>query len=150
MLAAVALAFGLTLPVVQVRQWVVLTGEYSLLGVVADLWNGGEVFLSVVVGTFTIVLPMVKLGTLAAISWRPPAPGGTATWLARLHAIGRWSMMDVFVLALLIFYFKSTSFGDATSLPGIYFFAASVLLTGFAAWRLERNPRSDLRDTMPD
>jgi uncharacterized paraquat-inducible protein A len=52
-----------------------------------------------------------------------------ALWFKRIEWLGKWSMLDVLVLALLVFYAKSTQFADAVALPGIYFFAGSVMLT---------------------
>jgi len=45
-------------------------------------------------------------------------------------------MLDVLVLALVIFYVKISGIGDANTLPGIWFFAASVILTLLAAFIL--------------
>ncbi len=53
-------------------------------------------------------------------------------WFKRIEWLGKWSMLDVLVLALLVFYAKSTQFADAVALPGIYFFAGSVILTMIA------------------
>jgi paraquat-inducible protein A len=41
-------------------------------------------------------------------------------------------MTDVMVLALMIFYVNSSGYTEAHVLPGIYFFAASALMTMFA------------------
>ena len=46
--------------------------------------------------------------------------------------LGKWSMLDVLVLALMIFYIKSNGIADASSQPGIYFFFGAVLLTMLA------------------
>jgi len=47
-------------------------------------------------------------------------------------------MLDVLLLALVVFYAKATQFADATTLPGVYFFAASVFLTMIAYSLIER------------
>jgi paraquat-inducible protein A len=41
-------------------------------------------------------------------------------------------MTDVMVLALMIFYVNSSGYTEARVLPGIYFFAASALITMLA------------------
>jgi len=46
--------------------------------------------------------------------------------------LGRYSMTDVMVLALLIFYVNSSGYTEATVLPGVYFFAASAIITMLA------------------
>jgi len=52
-------------------------------------------------------------------------------------------MMDVLVLALMVFYVNASSLADATALPGIYCYAASVFLT-MAAYNIARNTLSSL------
>ncbi len=46
--------------------------------------------------------------------------------------LGRYSMTDVMVLALMIFYVNSSGYTEATVLPGVYFFAASAIITMLA------------------
>ena len=46
--------------------------------------------------------------------------------------LGRYSMTDVMVLALLIFYVNSSGYTEADVQPGVYFFAASVIMTMLA------------------
>jgi paraquat-inducible protein A len=46
--------------------------------------------------------------------------------------LGRYSMTDVMVLALLIFYVNSSGYTEASVQPGIYFFAASAVITMLA------------------
>ena len=48
---------------------------------------------------------------------------------ATMEWIGRYSMTDVMVLALMIFYVNSSGYTEARVLPGVYFFAASALMT---------------------
>ena len=61
-----------------------------------------------------------------------------------LSWLGRWSMLDVMVLALVVFYTKQTGVADATELPGIYFFSVAVLLTMWAS-ELAEQQFADLR-----
>ncbi len=52
-------------------------------------------------------------------------------------------MLDVLVLALLIFYAKATNLADATSMPGIYLFAVAVILTMIANSIIEQDVTRD-------
>jgi paraquat-inducible protein A len=55
--------------------------------------------------------------------------------------LGRYSMTDVMVLALMIFYINASGYTDASVLPGVYFFAASALMTMFAyGWANQVTP----------
>jgi paraquat-inducible protein A len=51
---------------------------------------------------------------------------------AVMEWLGRYSMTDIMLLALMIFYINASGFAEATILPGVYLFAASALLTMLA------------------
>jgi paraquat-inducible protein A len=128
--AAVCLVLGLTLPVMQLTRLYFWTDTHSILSVLSALYATGEVFLAGVIFVFSIVFPVFKLlfitaaGTLISVG-----PARRSRWFRRIEWLGKWSMLDVLVLALLVFYAKSNDLADAVALPGIYFFAASVILT---------------------
>jgi paraquat-inducible protein A len=46
-----------------------------------------------------------------------------------MEIFGKWSMLDVFVTAIFIVWIKLGALASAKAENGIYFFAASVLLT---------------------
>jgi paraquat-inducible protein A len=131
--AAVCLVLGLTLPVMKLTRLYFWTDTHSIMSILQALYATDETFLAGVVFVFSIVFPAMKLlyitmaGTLVSFH-----PGRRSLWFRRIEWLGKWSMLDVLVLALLVFYGKSTEFADAVALPGIYFFAASVILTKIA------------------
>jgi paraquat-inducible protein A len=56
--------------------------------------------------------------------------------------LGRYSMTDVMVLALMIFYVNSSGYTEAAVQPGVYFFAASAIMTMLAyGWANTVPPR---------
>ncbi len=137
--AAVCLVLGLTLPVMKLTRLYFWTDTPSILSIVSALWASGEIFLAGVVFVFSIVFPALKLlyiamaGTLTAFD-----PARRSRLLKRIGWLGKWSMLDVLVLALLVFYAQAIEFADAVSLPGVYFFAASVFLTMIAYSLIDR------------
>ena len=69
------------------------------------------------------------VGTLAA------AHAESGDFKQALEWLGKWSMHDVLVLSLSIFFIKSQGVYDARSLNGVYFFTAAVLFMILAyAW----------------
>lgn len=131
--AAACLVLGLTLPVVKLTRLYFWTDTHSITSIISALYHTGEVFLAVIIFLFSIFFPVFKLiyiamaGTLVTFH-----PARRNLWFRRIEWLGKWSMLDVLVLALLIFYAKSTDLTDAVALPGIYFFAGSVVLTMLA------------------
>jgi paraquat-inducible protein A len=136
--ATVCLVLGLTLPIIKLTRFYVWSDVHSLVTVVRELYYSGEFILAAVVFVFSIVFPFLKLLYLLALySILTINPDHAGPWLKRLSMIGKWSMLDVLVLALIIFYAKMNDLADAVSLPGIYFFAAAVILTMIATAILE-------------
>jgi paraquat-inducible protein A len=127
-LAPICLAAGLTLPIVQFDRLYFFTEAPSLVELVAGLWRGGDTGLAFVVGLFSIVLPMAKLVWLAAEFLPLHRPSG---FLARVMPfLGRWSMMDVMLVALVVFAAKTSGLAVAITQPGLWFYAASALMAG--------------------
>jgi len=127
--AAVCLALGISLPILKLTKFIFWTSEYSLLSTVGVLLRQGQTFLGLVVLIFSIVFPVVKLLYLLLVSTLPAAElRRHAKRLKAIEWIGKWSMHDVLVLALTIFFLKSQGVYDAASLPAVYFFTTAVAL----------------------
>ena len=133
MAAAVCLVLGVTLPIVKLDQLYIFSDEHSLVSIVQALYQDNEIFLSAIIVIFSIFIPTLKLVyLLAAATISENDDAGREQILKRMEWLGKWSMLDVLVLALIIFYAKSSGIADATSMPGLYLFTASVVLTMLA------------------
>lgn len=106
------------------------------------LWDSGDWLIAVIIFVASIVLPAVKiagLGLLLATAQR------RSTWRPRLRAriyrvmeaIGRWSMVDVFVAAILVALVQFRTVAQVQVGPGAIAFAAVVIFTMFAAWAFD-------------
>lgn len=122
--ALVLLAAGIGLPLLHVDRLWVFTDSVSLWQAIVVLYAEGEVVLAVLLTLFSIVFPAAKLLGLLWL-WRRPSP----RLLAVVEGLGRWSMMDVLVVALLIVSLKGSGLVNAASAPGVYCFAAAVALS---------------------
>ncbi len=127
--ASVCLALGITLPILKLTTMAFWTTEHSLISTVSVLLRDGQMFLGGIVLVFSILLPVTKLLYLLLVSTLPPPEiARQHRRLSALEWLGKWSMHDVLVLALTIFFIKSQGVYDATSLNGVYFFTAAVQL----------------------
>ncbi len=142
--ATACLVLGLTLPVVRMSYLHFWTHSYSLAAIVKELYQANELFLAGTIFLFSIVFPAFKLVYLL-IAYVTPRNSDTGALHRCLSWLGKWSMLDVLVLALVVFYAKSSSLADAVALPGVYLFAASVILTmlayGFIEVQTERQEK---------
>lgn len=142
--ATICLVLGLTLPIVKLTRLYIWTDVHSLISIVWDLYFANELFLASIIAVFSVFFPFFKLIYLLAVySVRQVNPNHRGRWLKRLSWLGKWSMLDVLVLALVIFYAKSMNLADAISMPGIYLFAAAVILTMIANAILDYEAQTD-------
>jgi len=143
--AALCLLLGLTLPVVKLTWLYFFDNRHSIISIIWVLFQDKEWLLSGVLIIFSALFPLIKLSYLLVLYLRrlnDILPSEKLLFI--LSWLGRWSMLDVLVLALIVFYTKQTGVADATVLPGIYFFAVSVLLTMWAS-ELAEQQFHDLR-----
>ncbi len=106
----------------------------SLLGGTLDLLSHGNWFVGLIVLLFSIVLPLVKLVALLELSWIGVTRRKHRAWTYRLVELaGRWSMMDVLLLALLVTLVK---LGDLVSFrlgPAVLAFVMCVVMSMVAS-----------------
>ena len=134
--AALSLGLGLVLPLVRIERLFFLTDEPSLLAIVAGLWTEREILLSAVVASFSIIFPCLKLGQLHVVAYSGTGTAGQIpTWL---QTLSNWSMLDVMLVALVIFAAKTSGLATAFTLPGLWFFATSAVLTALASTLLKQ------------
>lgn len=109
----------------------------TLIGGVIHFLQGGSWLLALVVFVASILVPLLKIvvliGLLLSIHYRWCYRLKDWTRLFRLvEFVGRWSMVDIFVIALLV---ALVQFGEVASIlvnAGTLSFAAVVLLTLWA------------------
>ena len=111
------------------------------------LWQQGWPVLGLVIGLFTVVLPIVRFSLLTAVlgalrlGRRPHWLGPVFRWSNELQT---WAMADVFLLAFLVAYARLAATITVTLGPGAVCFIAAGLLTLLsratldkrAVWRL--------------
>lgn len=132
-LATVFFALGIILPAIRFTTVYVWTNEHSIATIIYALYQNEEIFLTVVLFAFSVFFPFLKLFYLLTLVTSPDlSPEFRARSISTMEWLGRYSMTDVMVLALMIFYINSSGYTEARVLPGIYFFAASTLITMLA------------------
>ncbi|HHG86657.1 MAG TPA: hypothetical protein ENJ82_18050 [Bacteroidetes bacterium] len=131
MLAWVATAcyfIGIHTPVFHSVKFWVFEDEVSLVQSIEAFFVSGEIFIGVIVLTFTLVFPMIKLAYMFWMILSVPT-----RWSLRVNKVlailGKYSMLDVFVLALLLLNLKfDSNLLDMTLESGVIWFTVSILL----------------------
>ncbi|PTW59742.1 paraquat-inducible protein A [Breoghania corrubedonensis] len=127
-LATFSFALGLTLPLISFEKLYFFQETPSLIQVVSGLDREGDRALAILVGCFSILFPAIKLVLLHMV-----ALGGRGHFLTLLGAVSKWSMMDVMVVALVVFAAKSSGLATAMTQPGLWFYAFATVSTAIAA-----------------
>ena len=110
---------------------------YTIMGGIRDLLAAGLWPLAALVFFASITIPLLKLVTLGYMLVQTQT-GSTKHLIGRTRAfrviefIGRWSMIDVFVLSILVALVRFGQFANFVAQIGAPCFAAVVVLTMFA------------------
>jgi paraquat-inducible protein A len=92
--------------------------------------------LASVVGLFSVILPVTKLAVAQLAAARVPAAAHVLhRWIGFLS---KWSMLDVLLVALVIFGAKTSGLATAIAQPGLWFFTASAILSALATHLIVR------------
>ncbi len=150
--ALVALINGLVTPIllmivhkqVEYLGDVVLSFESKgILGSISKLYAGDNITVALVLLVFSVLVPLLKTLSLLFVSVYESSPFATGVVRFFRH-LGKWSMLDVFVVALLLVYLTSNQqdVSRAEAEIGLYFFLAYVLLSMVASLSADTMLRS--------
>ncbi|OOZ38768.1 hypothetical protein BOW53_14320 [Solemya pervernicosa gill symbiont] len=132
-IALVALIFGLLAPIVTLEKFYLFENTFSVLSGVQQLWREGQIFLFCIITLFSVIMPFLKLGVLMLLVVMKEGDGARLQrYLQWMHLYGKWSMLDVFVVALLVVSVKLGAIANVDMRYGLYAFTLSVVLTMIA------------------
>ncbi len=114
----------------------------TIISGVVYFWNTGSQALAVIIFIASIVVPVAKLAALTVLAytaqrrsqWRPYQ----RTVLYRLlEVVGRWSMLDIFVIALSVALVRFSTLAEMKAGPGALAFCSVVVLTMLASMQFD-------------
>ena len=130
--SAIFLAVGLSMPVLTVKQLVVMKNTFSVLSGIEALWKEKHYALAGIIFFFSIVFPFAKLGALGWIWFARITAEKRRKLIFWLEILGKWSMLDVFVVAVTIVAVKFGFMVSAEPRVGIYYFAVAIMISMIA------------------
>ncbi len=143
-LSTALLLIGLSLPLLY-SQKLFWESTYSVWVGILALWRQGEQLLATLLFFFSILFPSVKLLALAIIWFVKLSEHKRVVLLHWLGLLGKWSMLDVFVVAILIVLVKLGPFVKIEPRAGVYVFAAAIVASMFTTMHIDRLARRSLR-----
>ena len=135
----VTLIIGITAPLLTLEKLYFFESQVSLISAVTQLLHKQEWVLFIIIGLFSLCLPFIKIFSLVAILHIPHQQKSFLDHLLHwIERLGKWSMLDVFVVALLLVSVKLGALAKVTVHYGVYTFATSVILTMLASFWIEQ------------
>jgi paraquat-inducible protein A len=123
------LVLGIFAPMMTLSKFVWVENEFSLYSGTLQLFKDGQYFLFAIIFVFSIALPLGKLILLFRF-WHDDS--STRKQIERfmywLSHYGKWSMLDVFVVAMLLVIVKLGVLATVEVHYGIYAYASAGIL----------------------
>lgn len=124
---------AIVLPILEIEK---LGHHYtsSILGGILELYHEGSFVIATIILLFSIVLPIAKLLTLLELCWFRWLEHHHRSWAYRvIEFSGRWSMMDVMLLAFLVMLIKLSGMVEFHIGPAAVAFAGCVIMSMIAS-----------------
>lgn len=140
------------LPIMTVVELGVVT-KHTIAGGMMSFWESGAYPIAIVIFTASILIPLLKIGALiwlclAASGKTHPSPETLGRVYLVTELLGRWSMIDIFVVGIMVSVVQLGNYMTVTPGPGALAFAGVVVLTMLAAMRFEPRLLWDRLDEM--
>jgi len=136
-ITVILLGVGLVAPIITLNKFVLIENTFSVLGGVIELFREGRFFLFIVIAGFSIVLPLLKIAVLIRLlGAKENKVVNLDKYLHWMHLYGKWSMLDVFVVAVLVVSVKLGAIASVEMRYGLYAFAAAVVLSMYVTARV--------------
>jgi paraquat-inducible protein A len=123
------LIIGLVAPIITFNKFIFIENTFSILTACWNLLKEGQLFLFVVITLFSIVMPIFKISILAKLILSKSLVSiNVKRALNLIHHSGKWSMLDVFVVAILVVVVKLGAIGNVEKHIGLYAYAGAAIL----------------------
>jgi len=132
-------------------QLLLTTSDDTIIEGALKLMSHGSILIAVVILLASVVIPLAKFAAIAwlalSVQYRLPS---SAKWRHRVYEavelIGRWSMIDVFVVAILSSLVQFSVLASVKPGPAAFAFALSVIFTMLSALAFDSRMIWDLDD----
>ncbi len=129
---------GIFLPLMSIEKWLFWDKQYSLMGALPAMAADGEWLLPLMLLLFVVILPFARFIALTLVRARQ----SPSEWLVRLaYGLEKWTMWEVYGLALVVVAFKLSDFVDLQFLPGFWCILAVAPLAMLDGWLFDRDIR---------
>ena len=137
LVTSLLLLAGFVLPMLTLTKFLVIANSFSIVSGLVALYEQGQWLIFIAIGLFSVVIPLLKVGLLFLLLFHGEVRSPRYARLLKLmHDYGRWAMLDVMVVAVMIVTVKLGVVAQIEIHPGLYIFGAAVLLIMYITHRV--------------
>ena len=145
-IAVISIVLAVNLPFLRINDALLHSNSYSIVQAAAALWEGTDYILSIFLILFVVAFPMLRI---LIIGWTWFTHRTKAAHVKRfelIRIVGEWSMMSVFLLALVMLLTEGNAMVKTQVKPGLVAIVVSlavcVACLWISRWILRRHFRS--------
>jgi len=149
LLSTIMLLVGIFAPMMTLSKFVWIENRFSLFAGTLQLFVDGQYFLFLILLSFSILLPVAKLILLFRF-WHSDSSSCAQLqhFMQWISHYGKWSMLDVFVVALLLVIVKLGALATVQVHYGIYMYAGAGLLIMLATTIISSIAKKDIENSL--
>ncbi|MCK4337145.1 MAG: paraquat-inducible protein A [Candidatus Aminicenantes bacterium] len=133
-ISLISLIFGIFLPIMTFKKLIFFKTRFSIYSGLISLFKDDQIILFLIIIIFSALFPLAKIVLLIFIWYKKSFSGGKLRKYLHYHGLlSKWSMLDVFVVAILVVVIKLGIVRSVKVHLGIYFFAVSILLSSITS-----------------
>ena len=111
------LILGVSFPLAKINEFWFFSSEFSVISITRDLFLNGEILLSAIIILFGFIMPFIKI-IFKVFELE----------FFEKYNLHKFAMLDIFLIAFMVFASKSSSYFDVYLMYGFYFLLASVFM----------------------
>ena len=121
-------------PFLTIHNYIESDEFYSLFGAVKLMWSHEAYIITILIVGFSIIFPFVKLITLFFICFVIKGAKARYRTIKIIEALAKWSMLDVFVVCILLVLTNNQIFVSSDPNIGVYFFLLAIFISIISAY----------------
>ena len=128
-IATLLFVIGVFLPMLTLTKFYIAKNSFSIISGLVELFNDRKFILFILIAGFSLVFPILKIAVLfKMLLAKSLSDKKLKQYLYLMHEYGRWAMLDVMVVSILIVTVKLGAIASIKVHIGLYVFGAAVLL----------------------
>ncbi len=120
---------ALTTPFLTIYHVIGSNEVYSLFGAVKLMWGYKLYIIAILIVGFSIIFPFIKLSVLFIVCFVVKKPETRHKLITTVEILGKWSMLDVFVVCILLVLTNNQIFVSSEPNIGVYYFLLAILIS---------------------